>query len=77
MVLPNLACDLAQNHIVALERCDNQRRPPFRLAQIGEGEVDNDDVALYKLAQAASSSGASQSFASADSAAMVGTDASE
>src|SRR5689334_5234030 len=76
-VVPGLAGNLAQDQIVALDRRENQRRPSLRLAEIGEGKVDDDDAALYKLAQAASSSGASQSFASADSAAMVGTDASE
>ena len=45
----------------------------LRAAQVREGKIEDDHIPSYKLAQAASSSGVSQSLASADSAASVGT----
>jgi hypothetical protein len=68
-----LARDLTKDHVITLEIRQYQRRPPLRLAEVGKGEVEDYDIALYKLAQAASSSGVSQSLASADSAASFGT----
>jgi hypothetical protein len=68
-----LAGDLAQDHIVAVEAGNHKRWPPLGVAQVGEGEVENYNVTSYKLAQASSSSGVSQSFASDDSAASAGT----
>ncbi len=70
---PRLAGDLAEDRVVTGQRCQNQCGAPLRLAEVGEREVEDYDIALYKLAQAASSSGVSQSLASADSAASVGT----
>jgi len=75
-ILASLAGDLAENKIVALQCRQYQGGTPLGLAEVREREVQDDDVALYKLAQAASSSGESQSFASEDSAANAGMDAS-
>lgn len=75
-ILASLTGDLAKNEIVALQCGEYQRRTPLGLAEVREGEIQDNDVALYKLAQAASSSGDSQSFASEDSAANAGMDAS-
>jgi hypothetical protein len=41
------------------------------MAEVREREVENDTIALYKLTQAASSSGVSQSLESEDSAASA------
>ncbi len=69
-----LAPDWAKNQIIALQGSEDQCRPASGLAEIREGEVEDDNVAAYKLAQAASSSGESQSFANEDSAANGGTE---
>ena len=71
-----LTRDLTENHIVTFRNRDYQGRPPLRLAQIGKREAEDYDVTPYKLAQAASSSGVSQSLANADSAASAGITAS-
>jgi len=42
------------------------------MAEVGKREVKDYSISFYKLAQAASSSGVSQSLARADSAARVG-----
>ena len=68
-----LSGDLTQDDVVAFERRDRQGRPALGLAEVREGKVENDNVVSYKLAQAASSSGVSQSLASDDSAASAGT----
>lgn len=75
-ILASLAGDLAENEIVAPQCRQHQGGTPLGLAEVRERKVQDDDVALYKLAQAASSSGESQSFASEDSAANAGMDAS-
>ena len=67
-----LACDLTEDYIVAFESRNNQRRPSLRLADVREREVEDYNIAFYKLAQASSSSGASQPLASEDSATNVG-----
>jgi hypothetical protein len=41
------------------------------MAQVGEWKIEDYNIACYKLAQAACSSGVSQSLASADSATNV------
>src|ERR1035441_3754811 len=68
-----LAGDLAKDDIVTLERGDHQCRPSLCLAEVREREVEDYNITSYKLAQAASSSGVSQSLASDDSAASAGT----
>lgn len=75
-IIASLTCDLAKNEIVTLQCSKHQRRTPLGLAEVREMKIQDDDVALYKLAQAASSSGESQSFVSEDSAANAGMDAS-
>lgn len=77
LILASLAGDLAKNQVMTPQSREDQRGTPFGLAEVREREVDDNDVALYKLAQAASSSGASQSFVSEDSAAKAGMDASD
>lgn len=72
-----LARDLAQNYVVAQWRRNYQRRPPLGPAEIGEWEAQDYDIALYKPAQAESSSGLSQSFAKEVSAASTGVAASK
>ena len=72
-----MARDLAQNYVVAQWRRNYQCGPPLGLAEIAEREVQDYDVALYKSAQAESSSGLSQSFAREVSAASTGVAASE
>lgn len=75
-ILSSLTRDLAKNEIVPLQSHKYQSRTPLGLAEVREREVQDDDIALYKLAQAASSWGESQSSASEDSAASAGMDAS-
>jgi hypothetical protein len=75
-ILASLTRDLAKNEIVTLQCREHQRRTPLGLAEVREREIQDDDVALYKLAQAASSWGESQSLANEDSAANAGMDAS-
>jgi hypothetical protein len=75
-VFPRLAGGLSEDQIVTLECCENQRPAALGLTQVRKRKVEDRDITLYKLAQAASSSGASQSLAKAVSAASVGTDAS-
>jgi hypothetical protein len=70
---PRLAGDLAEDCIVTGQRGQDQCGPPLRFAEVGEREIQDYYIALYKLAQAASSSGVSQFLAGADSAASVGT----
>ena len=72
-----LDSDLAQNHVIALQRGEDQGWSPLRLTEAGEWKVQDDDVALYKSPQAESSSGLSQSLAREVSAASTGTAASE
>ena len=55
-----------------LPACCRKRGRRLDWVKSEKGKVEDCDVALYKLAQAASSSGVSQSFASADSAASAG-----
>jgi hypothetical protein len=55
---------LAQNHVIALQRCEHQFRPHLGQAEIGEWKIQDDDIALYKSAHAESSSALSQSLAS-------------
>ena len=74
MIPESAVNSLAQDHIVALERGDHQSRPSLCRAEVGE--VEDYNIAFYKWAQAESSSGASESFAKAASAASVGIDAS-
>src|ERR1017187_4566868 len=67
---------MTQNQVIARERGNHQGRAPLRLRDVREGKVEDDNIASYKLAQAASSSGVSQSFAREDSAAAAGMAAS-
>jgi len=76
LVGSGLAGDLAQDDVVAFERSDDQRWPSLGVAEVREGEVEDYNITSYKLAQAASSSGASQSLAREDSAASAGMAAS-
>ena len=75
-IVLRLARDLTKDYIITLRSREHQRWPALRLAEVGKREVEDDDIAPHKLAQAASSSGVSQSLARADSAANVGNMAS-
>ena len=70
-ILDDLAGYLAKNDIITLKGCDNKGWTALGFGKIGEGEWNNNNIPLYKLCQAASSSGKSQSFLSDDSLAMA------
>jgi len=65
------AGDLTEDDIVARQSRKNKSGPPFRLAQVRKGEGHDDDIAFYNFAQAASSSGVSQSLARTSSEASI------
>jgi len=56
----------------AFECHDDQGRPSLCLTEVREGEIEDYYIAFYKFAQAASSSGVSQSLAKDDAAASIG-----
>lgn len=56
----------------AIRTCPRSPKP-LRVAKIGEGKIEDNYIASYKPVQAVSSSGVSQSFATADSAARFET----
>lgn len=72
LIRSRLTGDLTQNNIFSRKFRDHQRRTAFRLREVREWKVQDDNIASYKPAQAASSPGASQSFEREDSAAAVG-----
>lgn len=71
-----IGCYLTEDDVITAKVRKYQRRPAFRLAKIRERKVENYDIASYKLAQAASSSGVSHSLESTDSEASIGNVAS-
>jgi hypothetical protein len=71
-----LAGNLAKYDVVAAQGRKNQCGTPLRLGQVGEWKMQDYDVPSYKSAQAASSSGESQSFLREDSASRAGAAAS-
>ena len=70
-VLDDLAGYLAKNYIITLKVCDDKGWTALGLGKVGEGEWNYNDITLYKLCHAASSSGKSQSFLSDDSLVMA------
>jgi hypothetical protein len=70
-VLDDLAGYLAKNDIITLKVCNDKGRTALGFGEVREGKWNNNDIPLYKLCQAASSSGKSQSFLSDDSLAIA------
>jgi len=62
-----LAGDLAEDQVVARQIDDNQCRPTLAQLQVGLRKGENHDLARYRFAHAASSSGVFQSRARTDS----------
>lgn len=58
-VLDDLAGYLAKNDIITLKVCDDKGWTALGFGKVGEGEWNNNDIPLYKLCHAASSSGKS------------------
>src|SRR5471030_1947073 len=67
-----LAGNLAKYDVLTAQGGKNQCGAPLRLGQVGEWKMQDYDVPAYKSAQAASSSGESQSFIREDSARRAG-----